>query len=318
MQHIVIDHDTGMPDWSDNPMLRIQSQEGKHVTLLHQKYGRDARIATLNVEADDEGPWAIQNNFSMHMATINSSTHSYTALSVFPEKARLLQRSFSDEMGATGGIITAEEHEQTKKDSKPKARAKQTGTASLTPTKSSNSNLPGSSPSPSVEDDMKAFKWIDGRLCKMTVVLGQETIVPSSVLTMRERFQLGDSEVPWDAENDVAHPNYPEDHKMAALRSKGTGKSTKGHNRGVSSASGLQEGGDDEKKDDEKKDEEQDVKGGNKRKRRKQKLMRIRRRRTQSLQMRASCEQWKSGAWSCLQLWGPVAWLCCGHQDLLS
>ena len=89
LQHIVIDHDTGMPDWSDNPMLRIQSQEGKHVTLLHQKYGRDARIATLNVEADDQGPWAIQNNSSMHMATINSSTHSYTAQSVFPEKARL-------------------------------------------------------------------------------------------------------------------------------------------------------------------------------------------------------------------------------------
>ena len=142
--------------------------------------------------------------------------------------------------------------------------AKQTGTSSLTPTKTSNSSLPGSSPSPSAEDDMNAFKWIDDKLCKVTMVLGQETIVPSSVLTMRERFQPGDSEVPWDAENDVAHPNYPEDHKMAALRSKGTGKSTKGHNRGVSSASGLQEGGDDEKKDDEKKDEEQDVKGGEK------------------------------------------------------
>ena len=253
LQHIVIDHDSGMPDWSENPMLQIQSQEGKQVTLVHQKYGQVARTATLKVEADDEGPWAIQNNFSMHMATVNSSTHSCTALSIFPEKA-----------GATGGIITAEEHEQTKKDAKPKARAKQTGTSSLTPTKPSNSSLPGSSPSPSAEDDMKAFKWIDGRLCKMTVVLGQETIVPSSVLTMRERFQPGDSEVPWDDENDVAHPNYPEDHNMAALRSRGTGKSTKGHNRGVSSASGLKEGGDDEKKDDETKDEEHDVKGGEK------------------------------------------------------
>ena len=96
------------------------------------------------------------------------------------------------------------------------------------------------------------------------MVLGQETIVPSSVLTMRERFQPGDSEIPWDEENDVAHPDYPEDHKMAALRSKSTGKSSKGHNRGVSSASGLQEGGDGEKKDDEKKDEEQYVKGGEK------------------------------------------------------
>ena len=114
-------------------------------------------------------------------------------------------------------------------------------------------------------EEMCAWKWIEGKLC--TVIVdddGQERYEPITGLTFRERFKPGETTIPWDEESEAAHPDYPEDHKMAALLSKGTGKSSKDHNRGVSSASGMVTGDGAAAADDEKKDEEHDVKGGEK------------------------------------------------------
>lgn len=235
-----------MPDWTNNKVLQITKQEDRDVELTYSKHGAPPKVAKFVPEPDDAGPWRLSKNFSMHMAEIVSDTHSYQARSLFPEKARLLQRTFSDEVGATG-VVSSEAHDEMKKTKKGKAKAKASqGKVSLgTPSKNTQAS-PSHSPAPSVasEEREATWEWHDGKLCKVLLKDGKKILEPNTGLTFRERFQVPDSKVDWDAENDVLAPDYPPEFLQAWVRSelKRTSDSASGPS-GQSTPAGSASGG---------------------------------------------------------------------------
>ena len=243
LDNVELDCETQMPCWEGNPALQITKQDGRDVVLEYKREGAAVRTASLVPEPEDQGSWHLDNIFSMFQAVIVSATHSYAAGSFFfPEKAKRLQRTFSDEVGATG-VVSSEAHDEMLKEKKqPKAKAT-SGRVSLgTPSKKA-PEATGAAASPNNAEgpqssDGPTWVWHEGKLCKAEQKDGVVILVPNTGLTIRERFRPNEGDLTYDAENYIWAPNYPAPHLAAAILGKRDGRESAQEGAPTSAASG--------------------------------------------------------------------------------
>ena len=119
LRRIIVDNDTGMPDWESMELFKVGEQHGNVAPAIFQSDGAEGTCeGRIVVDAGETGPWTVSSPWSVHKAMLRSETSSYPVLPAFPRFGKKRIRGPSEEHQASGHITEemAEFAAQKKKD----------------------------------------------------------------------------------------------------------------------------------------------------------------------------------------------------------
>ena len=105
LRRIIVDSDTGMPDWESMELFKVGEQHANVVPITVQSDGAEGTCqGRVVVDAGAKGPWTVSSPWSVHQAMLRSETSSYLVLPAFPRFGKKLIGRPSEEHQVSGHI----------------------------------------------------------------------------------------------------------------------------------------------------------------------------------------------------------------------